>query len=74
MGHDHAKRYHRGLDNQLNRIWLTQNVSVSIGIVRSRQRYGGILNIYFREVAREASVDILDGARLDVHITVFYES
>jgi len=51
MEHDHAKRYHQGLDNQLNRIRLTQNVSVSIGIVRSQQRHGGIPNVYFRGAA-----------------------
>jgi len=47
--HYHCERNHQGLDNQL--ITPTEKISQKVGRVRKRQRLGGMLNYYYREVA-----------------------
>jgi len=49
MEHYHAERNHQGLDNQL--IRSTSSFPANDGIVRRRQRLGGMLNCYYRETA-----------------------
>jgi putative transposase len=47
--HYHAERNHQGLDNRL--IRSTPSVPANDGIVRRRQRLGGMLNFYYQEAA-----------------------
>ena len=49
LEHYHAERNHQGLGNRL--IRSTPNVAADDGFVRRRQRLGGMLNFYYREIA-----------------------
>ena len=49
MGHYHAERNHQGLDNRLLRA-VPSSVQ-GVGMVRRKQRLGGMLNFYYREAA-----------------------
>jgi transposase InsO family protein len=49
MEHYHEERNHQGLENRL--IRLSPNISANDGIVRRRQRLGGMLNFYYRKAA-----------------------
>lgn len=49
MEHYHAERNHQGRENRL--IRSCPGVIVNDGIVRRRQRFGGMLNFYHRVVA-----------------------
>ena len=47
--HYHVERNHQGLDNKL--IMSIANTSVPKGMIRKRERLGGMLNYYYREAA-----------------------
>ena len=47
--HDHEESNHQGLDNQL--IDPAQDVGRARGEIKRRERLGGILRYYFRQVA-----------------------
>jgi putative transposase len=49
VSHYHFERNHQGLDNRL--IIPKETTTATIGKVRKRERLGGMLNYYFREVA-----------------------
>jgi hypothetical protein len=49
MGHYHGERNHQGLDNRLVRA-MPSSVR-GVGMVRRKQRLGGMLNFYYREAA-----------------------
>jgi hypothetical protein len=45
----HQERNHQGLDNHL--LMPTKTISATAGVVRKRERVGGLLNYYYREAA-----------------------
>jgi hypothetical protein len=47
--HYHVERNHQGLDNKL--IMPIVNTGVPKGMIRKRERLGGMLNYYYREAA-----------------------
>jgi transposase InsO family protein len=49
LEHYHAERNHQGLGNRL--IRSTPSAAANNGMVRRRQRLGGMLNFYYREAA-----------------------
>ena len=49
VAHYHLERNHQGLDNRL--LTPMKTVSAPAGVVRKRERVGGLLNYYYREVA-----------------------
>lgn len=49
LEHYHAERNHQGLGNRL--IRSTPSIAANDGVVRRRQRLGGMLNFYYREAA-----------------------
>ena len=49
MEHYHEERNHQGPGNRL--IRSTPRIAANDGMVRRRQRLGGMLNFYYREVA-----------------------
>ena len=49
IAHYHAERNHQGLDNRL--IIPKSTRDAASGPVRKRERFGGMLNYYFREAA-----------------------
>ena len=49
VAHDHGKRNHQGLDNEL--IEPAEHVRGGHGPVRCRERLGGMLRFYARQAA-----------------------
>jgi hypothetical protein len=45
----HTERNHQGLENAL--IWPDPRHAVAEGKVHRRERFGGLLNYYYREAA-----------------------
>lgn len=48
--HFHQERNHQGLDNRLIEP-LAANTNSGKGVVRRRERLGGVLNYYYRKAA-----------------------
>jgi putative transposase len=50
LAHYHGERNHQGLDNRIIEP-LAANANSGNGIVRRRERLGGVLNYYYRDAA-----------------------
>ncbi len=55
VDHYHGERNHQGLDNRL--IRAVPSSLQEVGMVRRKQRLGGMLNFYCREAVRLASTE-----------------
>src|SRR5262249_791279 len=49
VAHYHLERNHQGLDNRL--LAPIEKIGTTMGVVRKRERIGGLLNYYYREAA-----------------------
>lgn len=58
LEHYHAERNHQGLSNRL--IRSPPRIAANDGMIRRRQRLGGMLNFYYRKAACTELVEFLD--------------